>query len=542
MKILADAKSRLAAMVLPWCETSQLVRLCVGGMGALVVAYLYVFYASAGRLSSWNSQTNYFNLLAEGFRAGHLHLSVEPSPELLAMADPMDMRNQKLWLWDATLFKGHYYIYWGPVPAILLAIFKTVFRINREIQDSYLVVFFMFARFLVGALFIRAMASEFRVRASSWTTTLAIALWALAHPIPFFLSRGAVYEAAIASGQAFLIAGVYCAFRSLCLSRSPSRRWLILAGVCWGLSVASRLSLAAAIGPLVVLGALASWRLRERTLSSKAGSWVRGFKDLVALGLPVLASLFLLGLYNRARFGSWTDAGLDYQLTTGRFGWKTSYISANLYSYLIRPLKLSCRFPFFDAPADWTSELPPWLKSPWGYSWHESSAGILVVTPWTGLGILAVASLAILLIRPAVRRWAGFLDGHSVNWTVLFCVVAALILATAPAAATLGMWLATMRYQTDFCSGLMFLGTIGCWLWVHRVPWRSLRMIGAAVCALLGTVSIILGLLTGFRGYYNQFERYNPRLYKELARFNFCSAEAGPEEKPVAMVATSPAR
>src|SRR5512141_1067406 len=90
MKILADAKSRLAAMVLPWCETSKLVRLCVAVVGVLVVAYLYVFYSSAGRLSSWNSQTNYFNLLAEGFRAGHLHLSVEPSPELLAMADPMD--------------------------------------------------------------------------------------------------------------------------------------------------------------------------------------------------------------------------------------------------------------------------------------------------------------------------------------------------------------------------------------------------------------------------------------------------------------------
>jgi hypothetical protein len=536
VSLIARARSRFRPSVLVWFQPSRLIKLFIGLVATLVVAYLYVFFSSAGRLYSWNAQTNYFDLLAEGLRAGHLHLSVEPSPKLLAMSDPTDSRHESLWLWDVSLFRGHYYLYWGPVPAILLAIVKSLLRTSREIPDAYLVGFFMLARFLVGAMLIRAMAEEFSARASSWTTKLAIVLWALANPIPFFLARGAVYEVAIASGQAFLIAGVYCAFRSLCLSRHPtSRRWLILAGVCWGLSIGSRWSLAAAIVPLVVLSAGASWRIRERRLSILAGSRVRGLKDLVSVGAPVVASLFLLGLYNYARFDSWTDTGLHYQLTTMKFGWKPSFIFANLYSYFVRPLKLTCRFPFLDAPADWTSELPRWVRFPEGYSWHESSAGILVSAPWTCLAVLASVYLVMLLLRPMVRRRVGLPVEDSVNWIVLFCVAAALILATTPAAATLGMWLATMRYQADYSSGLMLLGTIGCWLWVHRLPWRRLRSVGAAACAFVGAVSIIVGLLLGFRGYYNQFERNNPRLYQEFARFNFCPVEPSSGKNPMAM-------
>jgi hypothetical protein len=32
-----------------------------------------------------------------------------------------------------------------------------------------------------------------------------------------------------------------------------------------------------------------------------------------------------------------------------------------------------------------------------------------------------------------------------------------------------------------------------------------------------------MGLLMGFRGYYNQFERHNPRLHEKFARFNVCT-------------------
>ena len=62
-----------------------------------------------------------YNLLAKGYLSGHLSLSILPAPELLALPDPYDpIANARLRIWDATLFKGRYYLYFGPTPALLL--------------------------------------------------------------------------------------------------------------------------------------------------------------------------------------------------------------------------------------------------------------------------------------------------------------------------------------------------------------------------------------------------------------------------------------
>ena len=93
-----------------------------GALGVLVVAvglyYLFVVTAGFQRAPTF---TAFYDLLAEGFRSGHLHLSVEPHPSLLAQDDPFDPRHRRLWLWDASLHEGHYYLYWGPTPAVLAA-------------------------------------------------------------------------------------------------------------------------------------------------------------------------------------------------------------------------------------------------------------------------------------------------------------------------------------------------------------------------------------------------------------------------------------
>src|SRR5262245_10472356 len=92
-------------------------RWIVFGFLIAVAALVYVFIVSAGRFVDWPQYLSYYNSLAEGFRSGHLRLSQEPSPELVAAPDPLDRANQKLWAGDASYFKGHFYIYWGPVPA-----------------------------------------------------------------------------------------------------------------------------------------------------------------------------------------------------------------------------------------------------------------------------------------------------------------------------------------------------------------------------------------------------------------------------------------
>src|SRR5580698_3527689 len=102
-----------------------------------VVSLFYVFAASAGLFRDLPTETDYYNRLAEGFRHGHLYFDELPSPALLAKPDPFASENAGLWLWDASLYKGHYYMYWGPVPGLLLLAFKTLTSSHDRISDQW---------------------------------------------------------------------------------------------------------------------------------------------------------------------------------------------------------------------------------------------------------------------------------------------------------------------------------------------------------------------------------------------------------------------
>jgi hypothetical protein len=64
---------------------------------------------------------HHYEYLAEGFLRGHTYLPVEPDPRLLQLSDPYDpVANRPYRLWDASLYHGRYYLYYGPAPAITL--------------------------------------------------------------------------------------------------------------------------------------------------------------------------------------------------------------------------------------------------------------------------------------------------------------------------------------------------------------------------------------------------------------------------------------
>jgi hypothetical protein len=82
-------------------------------------------------VSLWDGDTHsawhHYEYLAEGFARGHTYLSVDPDPELLALRDPYDSNaNTGHKLWDASLYRGKYYLYFGPAPAVLMMAWRMV--------------------------------------------------------------------------------------------------------------------------------------------------------------------------------------------------------------------------------------------------------------------------------------------------------------------------------------------------------------------------------------------------------------------------------
>ena len=193
--------------------------------------------------------TNNFN---DAFANRQVSLLSEPDPALLILKDPYTYANREgiTYPWDVVLYKGKFYLYWGPVPALVISLARLFSIIN--IGDHLLVFAFVCGVFIFSSLLMLRLRSRFfpDIR---WPYVIpGILLAGLANPLPWLLNRPAVYEAAIASGQFFMISGIYFGF--LALEKNRLEIWkLILSGTCLGLAVASRASLSYAVLFLAIM-------------------------------------------------------------------------------------------------------------------------------------------------------------------------------------------------------------------------------------------------------------------------------------------------
>src|SRR3954471_417762 len=107
-----------------------------------IVAIVDLWIVSAGRWTRWPEYSALNDTLADAFRHGQTSLLKQPPPELVALANPYDARANRAaresGAHDLALFRGRYYLYWGPVPALLLAAVKSIFPGIGTIGDQYL--------------------------------------------------------------------------------------------------------------------------------------------------------------------------------------------------------------------------------------------------------------------------------------------------------------------------------------------------------------------------------------------------------------------
>jgi hypothetical protein len=495
----------------PGDPTLERRRLLVLATAALIVEVAYIFFVSAGTFRHWHFYIAYLNDLADGFRQGHLHLSVEPARELLAKPNPADGTN--FWYWDASLYHGHFYFYWGPVPALLLAAVKTAFRMSTAVGDERVVFALATLQLCAGVLFIERAGRRLFARTPLILEVTAIFVLGLCNPALYNLARAAVYEAAIVGGHAFILLGLVFAFDAVC-DRQLGRGRLVAAGASWAAAVGCRISLGPAVALLAlvtILGAAAG-RPRRLVCAIRAAIW---------LGLPLALGLFALLGYNRLRFDAWFEFGRQYQLSWIQTTPGRAFIRPNLRAYLLRPPLFSCRFPFVYAPLDFGARaFPPGYELPPGYFVYEQVFGVLRGLPWCALALPALAATARSIRR---QRTLG-----PASWAVLATGIAATV-SIIP-----GMTLpsATNRYLGDVAGALALLGALGAFSAVAaaRRPWVRKLVIGLTL--LLALPSIGVGLALGIKGQYVHFQANNPPLYDKLVRhLSVCHGEIPPEPK-----------
>ena len=463
---------------------------------AALLAVMAVFYAwTAGSaefsLRPAKSLSGYYNLLADAFLAGQLSLRVQPTPELLALPDPYDpVQNQPYRLHDAALFEGKYYLYYGPAPALVVfAPFRALTGLDlpQSLGAAAACWTGLVCSFLLLRFFVRLGLSE----TPSWLLAAAVPALAFGNIVPFLLRRPSHYEVAIAFGYALVFASLYC-FATGSLGARVSLRRLALASVLLGLAVGSRFPmLAAALAPFILYAYL-------RRRSDGRAARRRLALALAMLG-PLAVCLFLLGLYNYERFGSWTDFGLRHTLQGIVSARQYTFVSmeripTSFFYYVLVPPRFAAEFPFV------TLEPQAYLAPPPGYV-LERVAGILPMVPL----------LSVLLVLPVMLRRL---------WLGQRALPVAIGASIAIGCALLGLYClsgGTMRYEVDFATFLL-LPALLLWFAVLRTAGRRARRVLATAFVLLLAATVSFNGAISLTGYYNNLERANSKVYERLWR------------------------
>jgi hypothetical protein len=487
------------------------------GLGALGVALVTWWYLTSGTLTTWVSYSHYFDRQGEAFLAGQLYLLETPPAGLLALPNPYDWQRREAiggYLWDSSLYQGKYYLYWGPVPALLAAAGRLAS--HRVVEDQYLLFVFIIGLAASLAALLHELRRSFYPSAPAWSVPLLAAVAGLSAPVFWLVNRPSVYETAISAGQCFLILGLMAAVRGLRPER-PQWGWLGLAGFAWGAAAGSRVNTALAIGWMAALTCLYLWRHRQ----SRWG-WVAATACLLG---PLALWGAGLGWYNLARFGSLLETGHRYQLTGPALPANYSqvasiqYLMPNLYNLLARPLSFQWgQFPFVFAPYLTKASWPGFIRLVDPYYFSEPVAGMFLAVPVFWLAFTGV-------IGPVRNAWAWLNERampmkrqvHPLSGWVWWMVGGSILLSLGSLSIFI---MTTMRYEADLIPLMTVFTALALWQLLDSCRARPrLRRWLFLLVLVAGLASILIGLLVNFQNGDKRFAANNPQLYQAIAHF-----------------------
>lgn len=375
----------------PWPMLQRFVLLwerpAVGGALALV-AYC-ILALEHGPL--WRTSVfPYYNYLADAFLHGQLHLRILPPTTH-----------------DLSAFEGRYYLYWPPLPAVLLVPFVAAFGV--QLSDVAFTIGVAAINVSLVALLLRSAARQQVVTLSPARRGLLVLFFALGTVQTPLAPFGRVW----ATGQ---LIGFACV------------------ALCYLAAIGLRGRLAFALAGLAIAGALLTrnhlvlaglWPACYLVVRHWHERWLRLLGHVLAGALPVAGAIALLGLYNWLRFGDALDNGIAYHNMASIFedafrqhgAFSLYYLPANLfYQYIAHP------FPFHETSFHGGSLFllsPVFVASLWGVAAGRPrwSAGALLCT------ILLVSAPILLLMGTG---WVQFGPRYTLDFTVPLLLLTAL--------------------------------------------------------------------------------------------------------------------
>lgn len=297
------------------------------------------------------SQHNQYDELAQAFLQGKTYIDNDDVPQsLIDMENPYDTtarsRQAELsgdsYRWDVAYFDGHYYVYFGIVPLLLMylpfrAIFEAPFPSAVGIMGFALI-------FSIGVFKLLDLIIKRKFKNISVGTYLITALTLInCCGMLFLVKRPDFYSVPIITSMAFVIWGIYLWFKGLNTDKNKLLNFFT-GSLCMALSVGCRPQsvLICAVALPLFLG----YFFKEKLIFKK-----QGIKELIALAIPFVVIASGIMYYNYIRFDSPFDFGSAYNLTTNDVtmrGFSLGRTGLGIFTYLFQTPSFNATFPFIE--------------------------------------------------------------------------------------------------------------------------------------------------------------------------------------------------
>lgn len=410
-----------------------------------------------------------YALLARSFLHGTTTLPIEPKRELLALPDPYDPEaNSQYRVLDVSLYRGHYYLYFGPVPVVTVFLPYRLIT-GRDLPNRIAVPIFCILGYLSSCALFFLLARHNRWTLPLWLQCAIVLSLGSMSLVSLLLRRPAFYQVAVSAGYACVMAGFLVLAKALVLGLS-ARKWLVLSGVLFGSAVGCRPHLV--IVCVIVLGAFAIHARQNPRL-------------VLAMASGIAACALVLGCYNYARFDDPLEFGRTHQLTVFSSNPLTTYygLELNLRGALRSAKQFLFVVPQVDRtpPFFYTVFINPLVGRGGKAIWAEDMVGLIPAAPWALLGLFAPLFLASKRIARAFLDEASHWLLQVMYWSgvLVFCLLC------------LVGWVLG-RYLPDFAGLLTFEGACLIALFWQKITAQPIRRIFAGAIGLTAVYGLVL--------------------------------------------------
>ncbi|MBE6801788.1 MAG: hypothetical protein E7530_02760 [Ruminococcaceae bacterium] len=292
---------------------------------------------------------NQYDELAQAILQGKTYIDNNDVPQsLIDMDNPYDTTARYFtssltgdtYRWDVAYFEGHYYVYFGIVPLLLMYLpFRAI--VDAPFPSAVGVIAFAFI-FAIGVFKLLGIICEKKFKNVSVGTFLLTALATVnCCGVMFLVKRPDFYSVPIMTGLAFVVWGIFLWIKGL--NTEKLRNLFFVAGsLCLALSVGCRPQLVLVCA--LALPIFAKYFFTEKKITTK-----KGLMNILVLAVPFVIVAAGIMYYNYIRFGSVTDFGSGYNLTTNdvtRRGFDFGRTGLGIFTYLFQTPQFTATFPY----------------------------------------------------------------------------------------------------------------------------------------------------------------------------------------------------